>query len=312
MASPASGSRSTGDRSGHIGTVTRLTPARYEQLGSEPFMPRIPWKSMSIGLAAVVALVSAYWYKEQRKAEALRAAILQVHEHELSRVTRRYRPFRRKLEDRIIAAAARAPTDYADPRLGVAALHTGRGLYLRLHISQAANRRSVSEGARQMNADAIPACLGLAPASARGLFEQGAFLGEAWIEEARTTDSVARLRVIDDELARRIRRDLPSVMELLQSDWFLLVLQHGRKRADAAVDVFLWDLRQGSKLLSARVQPRGELLPFRFVTKGAPAAPRIKPSLRSAGATDCSIAAQIKELAGEPVLNLQSRATVQR
>jgi hypothetical protein len=95
-------------------------------------------------------------------------------------------------------------------------------------------------------------------------------------------------------------------LSTLQTDWFLLVLEQGAERRSAPVDVFLWDLKRDQKLLATRVQARGALMPMRVRSSGAPAAPRVTADdLDGSGATDCSIASQIKELAGTPSATVQ-------
>jgi hypothetical protein len=108
-------------------------------------------------------------------------------------------------------------------------------------------------------------------------------------------------------LARKIRTDLPAVMSLTKSDWLLLIVQQGDNRRDHPVDVFLWDLRSGAKLLGARIQAQGALMPARVRTAGAPAAPRLtEDNLKGSGAIDCSIAMQIKQLAGAEIAEVHN------
>jgi hypothetical protein len=103
-------------------------------------------------------------------------------------------------------------------------------------------------------------------------------------------------------LSRRIRADLPSVLGLTRSDWFMLVLQEGENRRDAPVRVFLWGLGQRGAgpelLLRARVQSQGVLLTTRILSKDMPErAPQQDPERARAGAAnDCSIAGQLKAL----------------
>jgi hypothetical protein len=150
----------------------------------------------------------------------------------------------------------------------------------------------------RMESDAITRCLGVAPASARSLYALRGFLGPELVERANATTDVMGLRVIDDELRRRIARDLPPVGNLLRSDWFLLVLERGENRRDHPVDVYLWDLHSDRQLLAVRTRADGVLVPVRIAMPGAGNAPR--PAASTGGANDCSIAAQVKELTGEP------------
>jgi hypothetical protein len=104
-----------------------------------------------------------------------------------------------------------------------------------------------------------------------------------------------------------MRTDLPGVLSLTRSDWLLLVVQQGENRRDHPVDVFLWDLRSDAELLRARFQADGALMPVRVRTAGAPSAPQLRAEdLSGSGPVDCSIAMQIKKLAGEDVAEVQN------
>lgn len=274
-------------------------------------MPRVPWALILLGVLGIGTLVGGYWFKQRQRAQQLRAQILRVHEYELEEPIRRYQGFRDKLEHWIQRAAWSAPREHVDPRLRIAGLRAGSGLYLRLYARDAKTKRGIEEGARAMDADAIASCLGLAPASARGLWEKGAFLMPAWAKQVRKEGSVMRLRVIDEMLARNIRSDLPSVLALTRSQWFMLVLQQGDTRRDDPVDVFLWDVKRDELLLRARIQARGLLVPMRIAAPGAPPGPRAPVELSSGAATDCSIASRLKALAGAPEAEMTAVPTDQ-
>jgi hypothetical protein len=288
--------------------TTRITPARpAESEESAGYMPRIPWRWILLGTLSVSTVMGGYYMNERRKADRLRAQIVQVHEEELAEPARRYREFRDKLEGWVTAAAGKEPQSFADPRLRLPGLRSGKGLYLRIAAADATTRKGIAKSAAVMEADGIPSCLGLAPASARAIWEKGEFLTPEWLKSARSNDSVMHLRVTDTVLARHIRADLPTVLNLLRSDWFLLVLQHGEDRREQPVDVFLWDVRSGQQLLRGRIQATGVLMPVRVRSKDAPPAPRLAQSrLLDGAANDCSIAAQIKALAGVPAASVEN------
>jgi hypothetical protein len=277
---------------------SRLTPARpAEQDGSAAYMPRPPWQWIVLGVLSVTTVVTGYVISQQRKADALRAQIVQAHER-LAEPARRYFEVRTRLEDWILAAASKAPDSYADKRLRIPGLRSGRGLYLRLRAKDAETKEGIEKGALAMDADFIPSCLGLAPESARGLWEKGAFLKPEWIDQVRKDGSVMKLRVSDTVLERHMNGDLPAVLNMLRSDWFLLVLQPAETRHEQPVDVFLWDMRSGDQLLRGRVRSSGVLLGARIRTKDAPVPTVAAGQREGAVADDCAIAGQIKQLAG--------------
>lgn len=276
-------------------------------------MPRLPWRLITLGTLSISAVFGGYYVNQQRRAETLRSQMLQVYEGELAEPRRRYLAFRGKLESLILGASSKAPEAYADKRLRVPGLRAGKGLYLRLNANEARSRRGIERQASTMESDAIAACLGLAPASARTLWTKGAFLLPDAVKQLRATEGVMPLRVADDMLARQIRTNLPVVLDLVRSDWFMLVLEPAGGRRAEPVDVFLWDLRTGEQLLRGRVQSAGVVLSARIQSKDAPGSPRLTESARNDGAVvDCSIAAKIKALAGTPaamVENLQPAPT---
>jgi hypothetical protein len=277
--------------------VQRLVPARPDTRDdSSSYLPRIPWRFVLLGALSVTTVVGGYYWKEQRKAGELRAAIVRVHETELAQAREAYVALRGKLEGLILSAAGERAGDQVDRRLNLSGLHAGTGLYLRLSLAQAQSKAGIAEGAKSMTPDLIASCLGLAPTSARGLYENGEFLLPSYIDEVKKQTSVMHLRVQDEMLSRHIRADLPSVLGLMRSDWLLLVLQEGENRRDAPVRVFLWDLAHGDLLLRARVQSQGVLLTGHILSQGSPARTELPPERNTGAANDCSIASKLKQL----------------
>jgi hypothetical protein len=280
-------------------------PAAAEE--SAAYLPRIPWRFVILGAISVITVVAGYTLSERKKADALRSQIVQVHEQQLAEPARRYLAFRQKLEKWIGAAAARPPDRYADTRLRITGLHSGKGLYLRMPAKAAGSAKTIAAAAKAMDADLIASCLGLSPASARGLWEKGDFLDPQWLASARKDTGVMKLRVTDEVLARHIRADLPAVLNMLRTDWFLLALEQDDNRHVGPVDVFLWDVRSGDQLLRGRVQASGVLLSAHIASAGANNPRQALPDdPRGMTAGDCSLAAEIKQLAGLPAVTVES------
>ena len=282
--------------------VRRLAPARPDTRDeAAAYLPKIPWRFVLLGALSVATVMGGYYWKEQRKAGELRAAIIRVHESELGQARQAYVALRDKLEGLILSTSNAPAESLVDRRLNIPGLRSGSGLYLRLPLALAATKPGITQGAKAMDADLIATCLGLAPTSVRGLYEKGEFLLPAFLDNVKNESSVMRLRVQDEMLSRRIRADLPSVLGLMRSDWFLLVLQEGDNRRDAPVRVFLWDLAHGELLLRARVKSEGVLLTGHILSKGMD--PRLAPPAgerTSGAANDCSIASQLKQLSAAP------------
>jgi hypothetical protein len=275
----------------------RLVPARpTAEAESASFGPRIAWRFVAGGALFVGLLAALYLLHQHRKIESLRAQLLDVHDRVLADPVKRHAEFRRDLERMIVKGASAVPDDFTDPRLRLSGLHAGKGLYLRLPVRDAANPEAIELAARSSTPDAIASCLGLAPAAAGPLWDKGSFLLPEWAKEVRKQDNLMALRVTDTVLARQMRVDLPDLVQLTRSDWFLLVLEQGANRREAPVDVFLWDLRRKQPLLTGRFQGEGVLLQGRVTSKDAPPSPRLPPQPKESDiATDCSIATQLKQ-----------------
>lgn len=280
----------------------RLRPARPEVVDDAAgYMPRIAWRFVLLGAVSLAAVIGGYKWKERVKADEVRAAIVRVHEEELGEARSAYKALRDKVERLVLSAAQARPDTLVDPRLHLPGLRSGHGLYLRLQLTDAQTKQGIENGAKVMEPDMIASCMGLLPPSARGLYEKGVVLTDAWLAQAKRQTQVMHLRVQEEVLSRHIRADLPSVLGLTRSDWLMLVLQEGKDRRNFPVRVFLWDLRRDQPLLQARVQSQGALISTRVLSKDAPYSPKLSEEAKSgSGAADCSIASQLKQLTQKP------------
>jgi hypothetical protein len=285
----------------------RLRPARPDDDESTAYGPRVPWLWIVLGAVAATILGGGWYWRESEKESRLRGEILSVYDQRVAPVGERYRTFRDRIDGWVAEVARQDPPEpFVDPRLRISALHTGQGVYLRLRADAAGSPADIERGAREMGPDAITRCMGITPLSLRGFYEQARILDPAWRQGVVDASGVMRLRVLDDELRRGAETELPNALNAIGSRYFLLVLQRGPSRRDAPVDVFMWDLRAGVKLLSTRTDPDGVLVPVRARFEGAPPSPRVPHNPDSMGAVDCSIASQVKALTGEPAMTFGS------
>jgi hypothetical protein len=274
----------------------RLTPARpHSHSESAGYLPKIPWRYALLATLALLIVIGGYTWKEQRKAVALRASILRVHQTQLATAREAYLAARAKLERLIVSAANAPPENFVDPHLYLPGLRSGSGLYMRIPLAQAKSSPNIVAATKAMQPDTIPSCLGLSAVSARGLYETGAFLLPEFIADLQQ-QNVMHLRVRDDMLSRHIRADLPSIMDMIHSQWFMLILEEGTNRRDEPVRAFVWDLAHDALLLRARVRSQGILITGHILSKGIGPNQTPAPNEHDAvAANDCSIAAAIKK-----------------
>jgi hypothetical protein len=279
--------------------IPQLQPARPDvEGGARPaYLPRLPWKWIVGGGTSLALVLGSIHYRDRQEIAALRANVLDVHRSQLGPLGARYDTLLAKIYRNTAAAAARRPENYVDPRLKLDALGSSAGIYLRLNARRATEPDAIANASLDEKKDAIAACLGLSPVWFPELYAHGTFLEGRFIKQAESAESTMKLRVIAEELRQRTRRDLPFVVEALKAQWFMLALTHGDNRRDTPVDVYLWDLRNDALLLSGRAQPDGMLVSARIAVTGQ------KPGQYSSGeqsgaAQDCSIAGQLRALAG--------------
>lgn len=278
-----------------------LKPARLDEVDeARAYRNKFPWKWIAIAVLIAGAIITTYQVKKHRDANAIRDRILRVHERDLAAPRNRILALERRIEGFVADALRRTPSGESDARLDVNQLRRGQGLYLRVPASAITSPSRVGDAARVMEADAIMNCMGLAPVSARTLFEKGQFLQPEWTHAARDTSDVLRLRVVEEQLLHHVRTDLPVAERATRSDWFMLAIERGSARTNAPVDFFVWNLRDGANLMSVRTEARGGFITARANLNGDAVGPAPAVVDRSAVAADCSIAAQVLDRTGNP------------
>ena len=292
--------------------VLKAATVEPEYEAGASYLPKLPWKWLVLAVVIGAGIYYGYQYRERARATAMREQILSTHEQALAPIVDRYRTFRERISNWTLEAVnGGEPERWSDARLRVAGLHSGDGLYLRVRASDVTDAASLENAARAMDQDAITRCLGIAPSSARGLYENGSFLMPEFLDTVRDEPDFLRLRVIDEALSHNISVDVPIISTLLRSQYFLLVVQRGENRREEPVDVFLWDLGENRQLLRARIQARGLLIPVRIdrMIPGTQVAraPGV-PSTTSGGANDCSIASQIRAITGDSAAEVGAQA----
>lgn len=279
--------------------VIPLKPARPDVEGPiPPYRPRVPWRWILPILTLALLGGGGYWLRRQTQMNSLREQLKTAHAA-LTPVAEPYLALTQQIEQWTLKATATPIKQHVDPRLDLNKLHKGRGIYLRVPLKNVKSSQGLHQAIEAYEGDSLASCLGLKPGLVSDLVAKGNFLRPEWITRVDSSNNPVRLRVMDDELVRRSRRDLPVISELLKSEWFMLVVQHGDNRRDAPVDVHLWGLKPKVHLLSTTVQANGLIVTARNSLK--PGTPRVgstsEVKVGTGAANDCSIASQLKLLA---------------
>lgn len=278
----------------------RLSPARPDGGDGSAYAPRFPWK-WTVGLLALVAVgVVAWQLQTQARLRNFKAKLLEAHAQYAEAEDLR-QTFQERVEKLINKGIETEPQAFADPRLDLSELYRGEGIYLRVPVDVDADLESLEQVALSARGDAVPRCLGVGPTSLRGLYESGLFLGEAFRKRIHDASDELVLDGLAAELKRRGMQHVAASATARRADYFLLLVERGPNGQRDPVDAFLWKLsRDGDALLlSARTIPNGLLVPARIAVGGI-TPPQHAPLRESPIADDCSIAAQIKEVAGVP------------
>lgn len=256
-----------------------------------------------LGAALVVVIgVGGYWANEWRKANALRGQILQAYD----RAVASYRRPVARLDDklaRLVLGAATEPWrgDYHDPIFRVDALGKGRGIYVRVPRSAAAQgREALHRAARRQHSDAVAGCLAVNPALYGRLLVLGDIVAADFRRQIVEADGVTRLRALDQDFVLRAQRDLPRLADVLRPDWLIAILEGG----PAPTEVHVWDLHRGRELLRLRPSAEADVVNVRWSGQGAvpskaPTDPTVLNTVR-----DCAIASAIRERTGEALLTV--------
>ncbi len=286
-----------------------LAPARYEvNAGKLAFAPNRRWGLLLLGLGLIAGFFLVQIYGRVRAREALREELLARYDAEATPTAAEVNSFIGRLNGWITQAGRDhpPPENYAADGFRWSEMHDWRGLYLRIEAEHTRDPATIATAAREMNRDAITRCLGVSPVSARGLYDLARFLEPAWADGLRQEQDTMRLRVLEDEMNRRLSRDVPLVRSMLRSHYFLLIVTRGG-RAEGVVDAYVWDLDRDQLLMSTRTRANGRLIPVRIGESRGPWPSAL--DLSRSGAQDCSIAGSLRALAGEPV-GIPSEPTV--
>ncbi len=264
----------------------------------EAIVRRVAWQKPAIVLSFLGLTALAYWAIQEKREDGLRTQVLMAQQGAVRRYGSAYERLREKVRRLVSAEAGAYRGDFRDPVFRVVNLPDGGGVYLRLPLDRGRSGRSIEKAARVQTRDAVAGCLGVSPRRFGTILDDGTILDAGYRAKIQKATSQDRLRALDQDMVVRIRRDLPQLAEHLRPDWLFAVLDEpgGAKPPRRAI---LWDLRRDRVLVRARLEVADDVIPVRWVGKGAIRSNAPPDRTVRNTASDCSIAASIRRLTNE-------------
>ena len=285
---------------------SNITPAKYEEGGARPFAQSLPWKGIVVAILFIGLFVGGYLYYQEKRTNALRDQVAQNFASSVRPAIPKIKAFESKINTWVMRASKNPnPKTWADPKLNINGLHGAQGVYLRILEANTTDTDKIAVATQLADEDAITNCLGFAPLTLKSLYAVADLTGDSWLNELSNTHDYMRLSVMQEQLANRTSRDLPVLLNVVQSDYLLLAIVRGESRFEDPVDVYMWDIKRNKPLLRTRTKAKGMLVSVKIALDGTPRG-AAKPLPKKSGAADCSIASQIREAAGREAVGFKS------
>ncbi|MGD8863032.1 MAG: hypothetical protein PVI30_23665 [Myxococcales bacterium] len=268
---------------------TRLRPATLDDAeavrGFRATRPRLALFVLGAALLLAGPML-AHAHRQHRQAEQLRSRILRVGER-LDAERQAFEHVKALLPR--IAARSRddAPVGHVRPGLRLAALRTAPGLALHVDLRPVGATPAPAVGR-------VAACLGVETVSATEVLPLAEELLVTPYARARSEDRLSHLRVLDHELAGRLRNDLQTVRTLARARWALVVVQREDGR-----DAHLWDMQTGGHLLGVRDHAGGAFMAAHIALGDSPRRARVP--IGQGAADDCALSGRVREQLGQQI-----------
>ena len=281
---------------------SELTPAEFEGSPKNRYRPRLPWARIGFVVLGVVLIAAGYFWRQKVRADALRERIERLHAVEVEPVLDALRATAVDLREKSLSARSGAAVRLVDAEAPLSALHDEQIVYLELRAADLRSEPALEAAIETEEHDALGACLGVDLTPLAALSEVPEVLTSDWLAKAHNTDDMRRLSVREEQLARAVERELPRLRQRVPTDYFLLFVIQGKSRLQDPVDVFLWRLADDTLILRSRTENHGRLITVR--SQIGPQSEDADAQGDPIAAADCSIAAHIKALLGEPTMRL--------
>ena len=285
---------------------SKLSPAKYEEDGTRPFAQSLPWKPIVVGVLLLSLFVGGYLYFQGKRRDALRDQVAQRFASSVRPAVPKIKEFEEQINSWVFSASKNPnPETWAVDNFNIEGLHAGQGVYLRILEANTTDANKIAVATQLAEQDVVTNCLGIAPLTLKSLYAISDLTGDAWLSELANTHDYMRLSVMQEQLSNRISRDLPVLLNVVQSDYLILLIVRGESRFDSPVDVYIWDIKRKKPLLRTRTKANGILVTAKIALDGSVGG-AATPGPKKSGAADCSIASQIRAAAGRGLIQVES------
>ncbi len=235
-----------------------LKPADLEDLRRRPaFWPRLKGARWLFWLSPVVLFGLWLYLRSEAELEGRKARV-RSELAALAPIRARSAALKAQIRQLLETVEVGAPAELRHPQVSLDALRERRGLYLyasRAHLDKLVLDRLKVEDGHYDDSD-IVRCLGLGPVHVYELSRRSKLVSPPWAAALEAVRNDIGVRVVEDEFRRLSERDLPRLVEILASDYLLLVLTEAE--APQQADVYIWSLSDNSRIFTSRVhaQPK--------------------------------------------------------
>ena len=249
----------------------------------------MPWKVIALVISMIGLLVIIFRWQEHQRMEHLQNKLTRMHQR-LAPDRSAYALLLGKMRE-VLASPNRgqrtAPTGSANLKL----MRAQKGLYARIPHHAGTKDQHLAL-VRVAPGDAVLSCLGVNATSVNDAIDQGQFLEKRWFAKEKQGASLMKLRVVEEEMRRRIKEDLPKVQEAIRAQWLLVVKDDERGTAKQAE---VWDLFQKKLIFATELKSRTQLIPLSYREGQRVGRKTPRSTIAEEKLDDCALGTQLKE-----------------
>ncbi len=268
-----------------------IKPAVVDTAGEErDYMPRVNWKAAGIIVGCLALLTLSYLYQRKLQIEAQQARVWAFYDRTLGAQRGQYKEWLEHLTKIVKKAQTAQPFQSNSITPLITTLRNQQGVFFQ---TDALARENVAEtsaedtaGEQNKSQSAVLSCAGLEAIALEQVAAKGAFLEPRWFRQRYVATNLMKLRVLEDELRRHARQDLPALRRAWEASWLLLTQ---KANTPGFRKVSLWDLKKESLLFAGEFETKADLLPAAY-QRGAKTTKRTEPvNVSATHLADCAL-----------------------